>query len=113
MRDAGVGDLLGDLLNGPSVRHLVVGDAEPVQPVAFVAAGPERRVARPQSPRLAGPLPIGHDIRDLGREIGGKRVALPVEHRPQLASSSCVDGREQGVEGLAEQRHAVFDEPCW
>ena len=69
VRDAGVGDLLGDLFQRTDVRHLVVGDAEPVQPVAFVAAGPERGVARPQPPRLAGLLPIGNDVSDLGGEI--------------------------------------------
>ena len=41
------------------------------------------------------------------RQCGG----LPVEHRCDLAASPLVDRREQAIEGLAEERDAVFEQP--
>ena len=46
----------GQTLN---VGQLAVGDAEPAEPLRFVLAGPERRVARPEPPDLALRVPFG------------------------------------------------------
>ena len=51
-------DLLGDALQVLDVRQLVVGDAQPAQPVGFVGAGPQRGVAAPQPPHLLLLLPV-------------------------------------------------------
>ena len=55
VRDTGVGDLLGGLVQRTDVRQLVVGDVEPPSQRSSSRAGPECGVTRPQTPCLARP----------------------------------------------------------
>ena len=47
----------------------------------------------------------------LGRKMLRQCVGLPVEQRCDLAASPLVYRREQAIEGLAEERDAVFEQP--
>ena len=62
------------------LRDLLIDDIEPAQPVGFVAAGPERGIALPQTLHLAARLPIG----DRGFHSRGQRFrqgSLQLAHK--------------------------------
>ena len=59
---AAAGDF-GDAGEPLDVGELVVGDAQPAEPLRLVPSAPERGVALPEPPGLAGCLPLGEGRR--------------------------------------------------
>src|SRR5579863_8291126 len=70
--------ILGDLLETRLMRDLVVRNSQPAEPVAFIGAGPERGVARPQALHLVIRLPIFerglHGLREIVGHFVGEVV---------------------------------------
>ena len=81
-------DVIRDAQQVFRMSDLVVGDAEPAEPGAFIEAGPHGRVTGPHTAHFAGSLPFVEGFFDLLVGIGRKRVSLAGEFRLRHRSAA-------------------------
>ena len=90
------------------VRELAVGDPEPAEPLRLIAAGPQRRVARPEPPHLAVRLPVGERLLHCRLELRRQyAVEPPLDARGAGPATLRLDGRQQLAERVDERLNAV------
>jgi hypothetical protein len=80
------------------VAALAVGHLEPVEPLRFVLARPERRIAGPQVPHLVAGLPVGQRGFHGGLERLGQRAVHVLDARPDRAGAFLLDGCDEFLE---------------
>ena len=85
---------------------LVLGDAEPAEPLAFVGAGPKRGIALPQAADLVVRFPVVERCFDAARQSVRQLVGLPIRSHA-CSLRICRVGLQQLVEGVGEQLDAV------
>ena len=90
------------------VRELAVRDPEPAEPMRLIAAGPQRRVARPEPPHLPVCLPVGerllYSCLELRRQYA---VEAPLDARGAGPATLRLDRRQQLAECVGKQLNAV------
>ena len=90
------------------VRELAVGDPEPAEPLRLIAAGPQRRVARPEPPHLPVRLPVGERLLYCRLELRRQdAVEAPLDARGAGPATLRLDRRQQLAERVGEQLNAV------
>src|ERR1700747_1872991 len=76
---------------------LLFGDIQPAQPLPFVAARPDRRIAPPQAPNLLVPIPVIKRSLDEIFQLLRQHVALGIKTHARtpavlpVASSNCLN----------------------
>src|ERR1700745_149362 len=86
-----------------AVRHLVIGDAKPAEPMILVGSGPKRGVGSPQTSHLVVLRPIRKRAVDGGRQSRRERVG----NRIDLRCGFLTLPRSRGLQELCERVHEL------
>src|SRR5438552_18326672 len=70
MREAGVFNFEREVWKAANTPLLLIDDAPPAEPFAFIAVGPQRSIARPQPPHFVFGVPI------IERRLNSRRQVL-------------------------------------
>ena len=83
------------------LRDLLVDNIEPSQPLRLVFAGPQTRIAIPQSLHFPTRLPVGNRCFDGGSQ-GFGQGRLQSAHDLSFLHCASLNGGQQFVEGIRE-----------
>src|SRR4029077_3548990 len=86
-----------------AVRHLVIGDAKPAEPMILVGSGPKRGVGSPQTPHLVVLRPIRKRAVYGGPQFRRQRVG----NRIDLRGGFLAFPRSRGFQELRERVHEL------
>src|SRR5438477_1504649 len=70
MREAGVFNFEREVWKAANTPLLLIDDAQPAEPFAFIAVGPQRSILRPQPPHFVFGVPI------IERRLNSRRQVL-------------------------------------
>src|SRR5690242_5292899 len=95
----------GKLAELVRVGQLIVGNAEPAEPLGFVLAGPQGSIARPQPAHLAAAGPVGETLFDRSVGICRELVCLARDLRLNSGLAASIETIQELIEGVGEQLH--------
>src|ERR1700756_4304610 len=101
--ESGLLYFVGKRRESGAVRHLVIGDGKPAEPMILVGSGPKRGVGSPQTPHLVVLRPIRKRALYGRRQSGRKRVG----NRVDLGRGFLVFPRTCGFQKLRERVHEL------
>src|ERR1700720_3039431 len=86
-----------------AVRHLVIGDVKPAEPMILVRSGPKRGVGSPQTPHFVVLRPIRERAVYGGRQFRRERVGNRIDLRCGFPALP----RSRGFQELCERVHEL------
>ena len=79
MREAGVFNFEREVWKATNAPLLFIDDAQPAEPFAFIAIGPQRSIARPQPPHFVFGVPIIERRLNSLRQVRRQRKGLLID----------------------------------
>src|SRR5579875_287063 len=112
--EPGGANIFDDARKAVAIRNLILGDAEPGEPLAFVGIGPERSVAGPEAMNLVLLLPIIDRVANGLPQFGRKAIGEALDGRGRCRTCAVFrgffDGGEQLIECVDKKLYAFLGE---